>query len=241
MSRNYTAPSFFRQTDNALLKRYFHERNLLLDFDFDLLTSRKTGPLFDAWMALPDDDRKKTDAAFQDIFKMGCPEGFRAIVDEADWQMRDDPQARDNLVATLSDLNSHQDRAMAVYLDHHDVLWRGATRFYRADTLIYWRKRKNMGNNPARVHEPHRGELARQIGAYFHKAQGRGKNCVVEAYRRDNLDYFFAYPEDYAQQNMEWADDLLDRRPHTPAFEVVFVYDQAQGWLDLNYRQDKRP
>ncbi|HBH27051.1 MAG TPA: hypothetical protein DDX54_06595 [Rhodospirillaceae bacterium] len=234
MTRHYTAPSFFRQTDNALLKRYFHARDLLLDFDFDALKPRKIDPLFEAWKALPDDEVKKTGAAFQEIFDMGCPKGFIAIVDEARYQMRENPKACDDIVAALSALDSHQNRAMTVYLDHRE-LWRGATKFFHADSLSYWRKRQNMDHSPARVHEPHRGEFARQIGHYFHKAEGRGANCKVEAFRRGNLDYFFAYPEDYANQIIEWQNGQLDRRPHTPAFEVVFLYDQAQGKLDLNY------
>jgi len=193
MTRHYTAPSFFRQTDNALLKRYFHERDLLLDFDFDALKPRKIDPLFESWKALPDDEVNKTGAAFQGIFDMGCPKGFAAIVDEARYQMRENPQACDDLVVALSALDSHQDRAMTVYLDHHE-LWRGATKFFHADSLSYWRKRQNMGRHPARVHEPHRGELARQIGHYFHKAEGRGKNCQVDAFRRGDLEYTISSP-----------------------------------------------
>ncbi len=35
------------------------------------------------------------------------------------------------------------------------------------------------------------------------------KNCVVEAFRRGELDYFFAYPEDYSQQSMEWVEGAV--------------------------------
>ena len=67
-----------------------------------------------------------------------------------------------------------------------------------ADTLPYWRKRKNLPRQPAAVHEESRQELACQIRMYFHQTEGRGNNCVVEAFRRGELDYFFAYPEDYS-------------------------------------------
>jgi hypothetical protein len=58
----------------------------------------------------------------------------------------------------------------------------------------------------------------------------------VEPFRRGNLDYFFAYPEDYSQQSIEWMDGEFGRRPHNPAFEVIFVYSQKEGTLDLNFR-----
>ena len=60
--------------------------------------------------------------------------------------------------------------------------------------------------------------------------------CVVEQVRRGTLDYFFAYPEDYAQQRVEWVDGQFGQRPHHRAFEVIYVYSQADGTLDVNIR-----
>jgi len=59
---------------------------------------------------------------------------------------------------------------------------------------------------------------------------------VVEPFRRDTRDYFFAYPEDYSQNSPEWASGGFAIRPHNPAFEVIFVYSQSEGSLDINYR-----
>ena len=74
------------------------------------------------------------------------------------------------------------------------------------------------------------------LSTYFRRAEGRGTHCVVEPVRRGTLDYFFAYPEDYAQQRVEWVDGQFGQRPHHPAFEVIYVYSQADGTLDLNIR-----
>ena len=71
--------------------------------------------------------------------------------------------------------------------------------------MPYWRKRKGLPHQPASVHEDGRQALADGISDYFHRTEGRGKNCVVEALRRGELDYFFAYPEDYSQQSIEWV------------------------------------
>jgi hypothetical protein len=79
-------------------------------------------------------------------------------------------------------------------------------------------------------------QLAALIRHYFHHTEGRGKNCVVEPFRRGELDYFFAYPEDYSQQSIEWVNGEFDRRPHNPAFEVIYVYSKNEGSLDLNFR-----
>lgn len=55
------------------------------------------------------------------------------------------------------------------------------------------------------------------------------------------MDYFFSYPEDYARANIEWVDDEFHRRPQHPAFEVIFIYSENDGTLDVYLAGDKRP
>jgi len=235
MARHYSTKNFFRQIPNGLLARYFADRGLFGDLDFEAMKEAKPDVLFDAWLKLPEERRKPMDAEFQDIFELSCEKGFRAIIDEARWQMRANPEALTDFIETLSALPDHYHRAMAVYLDHGEC-WKGATRFYHADTLPYWRKRKNMDHEPAAVDDDTVRQLAAQIRNYFHRTEGRGSNCVVEPFRRGELYYFFAYPEDYSQQSIEWINGEFVHRPHNPAFEVIFVYSQKEGTLDLNFR-----
>jgi hypothetical protein len=93
-----------------------------------------------------------------------------------------------------------------------------------------------VSNQPAAVDDASLQQLAGLIRNYFHHTEGRGKNCIVEPFRRGELDYFFAYPEDYSQQSIEWVNGEFDRRPHNPAFEVIYVYSQKEGSLDLHFR-----
>jgi len=235
MTRHYSTREFFRQMPNALLARYFHARELFHDLDFAVMLESKPEELFAAWLELPDGQRKPMDAEFRDIFEMSSEKGWCAIRDEAEWHFRDAPESFSDFIQQLSLLASHSERVMFTFLDYADF-WRGATLFYHADTLPYWRKRKNLPHKPAAVHEDGRRELADLIRNYFHHTEGRGNNCVVEAFRRGELDYFFAYPEDYSQQSTEWVDGEFGRRPHNPAFEVIYVYSQKEGSLDLNFR-----
>jgi hypothetical protein len=229
----------FSADANALLARYFTERGLFGELDFGAMKETKPDALFAAWLDLPEDQRKPIDAELREIFELSCEKGFRAIIDEAGWQMQADPEALAEFVEALSALPNHYHRAMVTYLDHSNC-WKAATRFYHADTLPYWRKRKNMGHRPAAVDEASIQELADQIRNYFHRTEGRGNNCEVEPFRRGELDYFFAYPEDYSQQSVEWVDGKFGRRPHNPAFEVIYVYSQKEGTLDLNFRGAKK-
>ncbi|OOY48684.1 hypothetical protein BOV94_12820, partial [Solemya velum gill symbiont] len=235
MARHYTTKDFFRQIPNVLLARYFHARELFTKLDFTGMKETKPDALFAAWLSLDDEQRNPMDAMFREIFDMSCNKGFQAIIDEARWQLRETPEAVTPFVDTLSDLPNHYHRAMVTFLDHSDF-WKGATRFYHADTLSYWRKRKHLGHKAAAVDDASIQQLAKLIRDYFHHTEGRGNNCVVEPFRRGDLDYFFAYPEDHSQQSPEWVNGEFANRPHNPAFEVVFVYSQKEGSLDLNFR-----
>ena len=105
----------------------------------------------------------------------------------------------------------------------------------------YWRKRKNVPRKPASVDALSIRRLEQNLSNYFHKMQGRGENCKVDCYHRNDLDYFFAYPEDYAQASVEWVGKEFKRRPHHPAFEIIFVYSQNDGTLDIYLTGDRKP
>lgn len=235
MGRNYSTRDFFRQMPNRLLARYFQERGFFAELDFAAMKETKIDPLFAAWLALPDEQRSEMDAELREISDLSCEGGFCAIRDEAEYHFGQGTETLKVFVEMLADLDGHSDRAMVTFLDYQE-LWEGATRFYHADTLAYWQKRKGLPHVSASVHADGRDELARRIRDYFYQVEGRGKNCTVDAFRRRDLDYFFAYPEDYSQKSIEWVNDEIDTRQHNPAFEVVFVYSQKDGTLDLNCR-----
>lgn len=230
---HYSIKDFFRQMPNTLLARYFKTKGLFGELDFAAMKEGKPDELFAAWLALLDKQRNAMDAEFREIFQMSCEKGFRAIIDEAEFQLDGDEFTA--FVAMLSALHSHFERAMITFLDFSSS-WKGANRFHHADTLPYWRKRKHLPHKPAAVDEASITELANKIRSYFHLTEGRGNNCVVEPYRRGELEYFFAYPEDYSQQSIEWENGVFNPRPHNPAFEVIFVYSRKEGSLDLNFR-----
>ena len=162
---------------------------------------------------------------------MACAAGTQGILDEAEVHLDNDDELA-TFRGKLMALPGHHERAMTIFLDHAE-LWRGATRFHYADTLSYWRKRKNLPRVAAAVDPASLRSLEAGIRSYYRVSEGRGRHCRVEPYRRGDRDYFFAFPEDYAQQSVEWEGDDFSVRPHHPAFEVVFVYRRSEGWLDL--------
>ncbi len=235
MGRHYSSKDFFRHIPNALLARYFHGRSLMTEIDFVAMPEGKPESLFGAWAYLNEAQRNAAEADFREIWGMSDRKGFLAIVDEARWQLEDRPDASQAFIDTLAALDDFHARAMVAFLDHPEC-WKGATRFHYADGLTHWRKRKNLPRVPAGADKASVAQLAELIKHYFRQSDGRGRNCVVEAYRRGDRDYFFAFPEDHAQRSIEWVDGEFNPRPHNPAFEIVFVYHQTDGTLDLNFR-----
>ena len=234
MASHYSTRSFFRQMPNDLLARYFKRRGLFEELDIARLDETRPDELFAAWMELSEEDRNAIEAEFREIFELSCEKGIWAILDEAHRRWRDEPERITVFVKELSALPGHDHRAMVTFLDHPEC-WAGATRFYPAEAPPHWRKRKHLGHRPAAVDAASLEHLADLIRTYFHSSEGRGDHCVVESFRRGELDYFFAYPEDYSQQQIEWVEGAFGKRPHNPAFEVVFVYSQQDGTLDLNF------
>src|ERR1035437_4407267 len=172
---------------NRLLSRYFQGRGVFGDLDFAALKEAQPDALFDAWQELPDGQRNGMDAEFREIFAMSCEKGFRAVLDEAAWHLEAKPQTYAELVEKLAALDNHYERAMVTFLAPA-AYSKGAALFSQADTLPSWRKRKTLPHQPAAVHEDSRRELADLIRSHFHQTEGRGKNCVVEACRRGELE-----------------------------------------------------
>lgn len=239
MARQYSSGEFFRQMPNAMLGRYFASRSMLAGLDFAAMKEGKPDALLEAWGQLPDEQRSESEADFREILAMSNSKGYQALLDETRWQLEDEPEALQTLLGRLSMLEDHYSRAMEAFLSL-PACWKGATRFHYADQLTHWRKRKNLPKVDAAAGPNATAQLAALIKGYFERTEGRGKNCVVEAYRRGERDYFFAFPEDHAQRSIEWVDGEFHPRPHNPAFEIVFVYTQAEGTLDLNFRGGRK-
>lgn len=237
MARDYQPRRFFRAAPNALLKRYFDGKGVLSEVDFAALKETQVEPIYEAWLKLPDEARNEMERDFQEVDDLASAGGIKAIFDEAGFHGED-------LAGPFVKLKGPHSRALWTLLERPNY-WQGAVYFHRADAVpdSYWRRRKNVPRVLANYPEDS-GEvraLERNLGEYFHRMQGRGQNCKVECYRRDQRDYFFAYPEDYAQASVEWAGKKLDRRVHHPAFEVIFVYSQADGTLDVYLAGDRKP
>ena len=227
MASQYSHLQFFRRVPNALLARYFALRDAVLDIDLTNLKETDVEPVLAAFLMLSAEQQAEFEAEFQDVHALACEGGVAALVDESDFH------GDDTFINDLAEIEGFHAKVMWAFLEK-PAYWRGATMLLHADNVSasYWKKRNDLPKLPPQVDDVDIEALAAAVSELFIR-EGRGKNCKVEPYRRHQREYFFAYPEDFAQSGVEWVGNTLKTLAHHPAFEIIFVYCQAEGSLDI--------
>jgi hypothetical protein len=228
MVGQYSHLQFFRRTPNVQLAAYFASKEIDLGIDLIKLKEKDTEAILQAFTQLADEQQAEIEAEFQDVNALACEGGITALVDEAVFH------GDDAFIDEIAAIDGFHAKAMWAFL-HKPIYWRGAAMFLHADNVSpsYWKKRNDLPKLPPQVANDDIHALEKAISAYFFHKEGRGKNCTVEPYRRNQKEYFFAYPEDFAQSAVEWVGGTLKSQAHHPAFEIIFVYSEAEGSLDI--------
>ncbi len=228
MAGQYSHKHFFRHVPNHKLAEYFSVKAIELGTDLSELKEKEVDAIFNAFTALPEEQQATIEAEFQDIHSMACEGGITALIDEAHFY---DDQS---FVEDIADIEGFHSKVMWAFLKKHDY-WLGATMFLHADNVSssYWKRRNDLPHVAPNVDESAIKALAGAISKFFHTNEGRGRNCQVEVYRRHDKEYFFAYPEDFGLSSVEWVSDALKTRSRHPAFEIIFVYCESEGSLDI--------
>jgi hypothetical protein len=226
LAGQYSHKHFFRQVPHNQIASYFDAKGIDLGVDFSELSEKQVDSLFVAFTGLPEEQQTSIEAEFQDIHAMACEGGVAALIDEAVFH------EDDAFVGSISAIDGLHAKVMWAFLEK-PRFWQGATLFLHADNVSssYWKKRNDFPPVPPDVDDGAIQALANSISAFFHKTEGRGRNCTVEPYRRHNKEYFFAYPEDFGLSAVEWVSNSLKSRARHPAFEIIFVYCESEGSL----------
>lgn len=234
--KHFAMRNFFRDAPAKLLGRYFEKNGWLKNFDFAAYQPGEAELLYQKWETLPDDVRAQSEEAFREIHAMACDGGIKAVLEDAEfWQKKDE------VLESLSKLKGWHEKSFTAYLDHSQY-WNVATSFFHADNIgaKYWRKRKNLPTIPAKVDDNSVAILQESLVRFFTSKEGRGGRCKIEVYRRGELEYFFAYPEDHPHKPLVWKGKELRPQLETPAFEIIFIFDKNQGTLDLYVDGNRR-
>lgn len=234
--KQYNPKTVLRQIGNPMLKAFFEHHGHTIDVDWENLGPRQVQDIYDAYLKLPEGDRRNLDIELQDIHTIAQMDGgVRLLIEEAVYHGLD-------VAATLDTLESRYDKAVWMLINHDEV-WDKAAILAHADSLQErsWHKRNGLPKEPPDLSPAALQQLQTDISAFFWQAQGRGKLCHIEPLRRNaHQDYLFVYLSDHPDTEIIWEADRSWRRfRRCHAFEVVFVYDRDAGTLDV-YAQGGR-
>ena len=228
MAGQYSHKQFFRRVGNAYLAQYFERHDLDISLEFAETSETDSELIFTAFRHLDEDLQARAEADFQNVDALATDAGITALVDESAYHNDS------HFSVEIAAIEGMHNKAMWAYLDRNHY-WLGATRFLHADNVSfsYWRKRHIPANTVPHVETADIKLLEQAISTYFYQKEARGKNCKVEVYQRYNKEYFFAYPEDFARSGVEWIKNQLSTESRHPAFEIIFVYCEDEGSLDI--------
>lgn len=232
MARDFCPITFFQRVPNALLGHYFHEKHRVLrEIAFDHLEENRTTAetIYHAFSGLSENEQAEIEAECQDIDAMANQAGVTALIDEAT-----DFHQNAAFPEAINQINSFHGKVMWTFLEYPNY-WAGATSILHAENIpdAYWKKRNDLPHVPPHVQPEDSDRLADALSHYFHSKEGRGRHCKVDVFRKREREHFFAYLSDFGQSNFEWEGNTLSPRARHPAFEIIFVYTQAEGSLDI--------
>lgn len=232
----YTPRSFLRNVPAEFLRRYFKTQKVLTDFDWARFDETNIEPLFEAWEALPEPARRQIESHFRQVDDLATEMGVAALAHEVKYA--GGQEAAD----ALSAIDGFHAKGLWVLCrdleeDPTGDIFECATLLNRADKLNgkYWKRRIGLSKKRPDIAPKTREELGKAISAYYRREEGRGVRCKVELLLRDgHVHYFFAYPEDFADLFIGYdREGNFARRLQQPAFEVVFIFDEIAGTLNL--------
>jgi len=233
MARDFSPITFFQRTPNVLWGRYFHQyKEVLQETAFDELEETRTSAemIFNVFATLPEPKQTKIEAEFQDIDSMAFQGGVKALIEEA----TDYPHFNAAFPEAINRFDSDHGKTMWTFLEHREY-WAGATSILHAANIAdaYWKKRNDLPHIVPLVEPEDAQRLEKALIRYFRTKKGRGRHCKVDVFRRHEKEYFFAYLSDFGKSELEFEGTVFNPRARTPAVEIIFVYTQSEGSLDI--------
>jgi hypothetical protein len=168
------------------------------------------------------------DQDFKVVAALADKAGLQQIIDEARF-------AGVDLSLGLDAQNSLTNKVFWVFLRHRPV-FDGAARFALPNTRgRYWKRHLPVASAPGFDPSSRIDPLRAALSEYFRSEEGRGRACMIEYHARRPLHFFHAFPEDFPDAPLAWSNTGLAPHPLRPAFEVVFVYHEVEGSLDVYF------
>ena len=202
MQQSFNIKQFFRRAPKTWLHRHFEVNGIYLAlFDGPAVKPSNVQPIVDAWDRLDEDVQARLVEEFTQIALLATPTGKLQIGDEATFHGK-----QLEVAAALENLSGFHECAYWTFFEHPDC-WKGAVRFAQLDgkPRRSWRKRANIPPLGRSSAEGEGQALGAAIVGLFRQKEARGQHCVVEQYRRNNKECYFAYAQDHKQNSLEYT------------------------------------
>jgi hypothetical protein len=210
-----------------MVRLYFERKGLLCNLNWDEFEESDHSVVYEEWQALPQTERDSVGKDFLNVAGLATKQGVQIIIEEGKFHNND-------LVEELSTLPSHTEKALHTLLKYPRV-FRVASQLNYADNLArYWHRRRDLPMKPPNLSGEARLALRKAMSEYYVANQGRGGYHELDLFRHGPIHYFMIYLSDYPDTFVGFGGDgAIKRQPQTPAFDVIFRYDECRGHLDL--------
>jgi hypothetical protein len=222
MSRVFSLGTVLRMTPNALVRAFLAKLgHAAPDVPWADLGERDVEPIIDALNALTAPELDTAEGVLHAVFDLACPTGVAAVRDMLALA-GDDP-------GTLPSDVSLYEQVMCAWLRRPEAVEQ-ALFVHQIDALSWWRRRDDLPRRPADTSRDTLNRLGREVSTLLREAEGRGRNCTVEAFARRGTTCYFAFPDDFVV-NATAHDEDGKLAPRT--FTLVFAFDPTEGSLEL--------
>lgn len=231
MATAFNPRTVLRQVSNSLLREFFLCRRELNAVPWDDLSERSIGPVLEGINQFPPESRREVFDVLMAVHSLATIPGAVILHEELEMSHR-------HLLKKFSAMESLADRAMLVYLNAREA-FEQAVRYAQVERLTHsrtWTVRRDLPRKALGVTSETLRALEQGVSSLFMKKELRGGKCVAEhSVRRGRIDHFFIYLDNYPDKQPvfdEKGEGLVMSRER-PTFQVVFVYDAADGSLSL--------
>ena len=232
MASTFSLKTFIRSISKKHLRKYFKPRKLFDSFDWSLEGEEYAQGLYNE---INDADGNVLDVIVQDftiISDLANDEGLVSLHEIINSIF--DKEKAEAITEKLEKIDGLYDKVLLISLNNPEVIeW--ALRLEHMESMKF-KHDCIVGTDPDFDLDDEAIEKLKEEIQKFYKKQGRGRNCHIDPYVKQNPERycFFAYPEDYAKRDLTYKGTKLMPQIRRPVMEIVFVYDSVSGILKLN-------
>lgn len=230
MAKVFSFPTFYRMVPHSLLKRLYDELQIdTHEIPWEKLKFREIDVFQNLFQELPLSKQDEFESVCHDVNSLACASGLNALCQTAE------ERNESGWFSLSNEKDGPYAKSLWSWLNYPEVFQK-ALECHKIEHVTLWRKRDGLPKSVPPWNADIRETLEQTLQNYFVAKQGRGKVCTVEMRNhRKNLHYFIAYPDDYIRHVLHHDESgqlvLLRSRP---TFEVVFLYNSAEGTLELH-------